>query len=99
MRLEPEVLAGLDKTVQSDQDLGHDIVELPTLDLDYAHFIQAHTNIMAPNIVVSVETKLSVLQRSLRQGDLFWNQQRWNGSPGTNSMPARVHRLYSSCAG
>lgn len=70
VNLAPEVLAGLDRTVQLCRDLGHDVVELATPAFDYDHFIQAHTSILAANIVVSVETKLAALQRSLQDGDL-----------------------------
>lgn len=70
VQLAPDVLTGLDKTIQLCRDLGHDIVELPTPAFDYAHFIQAHTNILASNIVVSVEAKLSTLQRTLENSDL-----------------------------
>lgn len=70
VQLSPEVLDGLDRTIQLCRDLGHEIVELATPAFDYANFIQAHTNILASNIVVSVEAKLSVLQRALDAADL-----------------------------
>lgn len=66
----PEVLAGLEKTVRLCQDLGHEIIDLSTPEFQYGDYIRAHTNILGANIVVSVDTKLALLQRSLQDNDL-----------------------------
>lgn len=70
VEIEPDVLSALEKTIQICKDLGHEIVDLDTPEFDYQSYIKAHTNILASNIVFSVESKLDVIGRSLSMSDL-----------------------------
>lgn len=70
IRLAPEVLAGLEATVAICKDLGHEVIDVQTPAFDYEGFITAHTNILAANIVNSVDAKLLVQKATLRPDDL-----------------------------
>ncbi|MVW72965.1 MULTISPECIES: amidase [unclassified Bordetella] len=67
---DPEVSAALEKTVQICKDLGHEIVDLNIPEFDYQSYIKAHTNVLAGNIVNSVEAKLQASGQTLSTSDL-----------------------------
>lgn len=70
LALAPECLAGLEVTAKLCASLGHDIVEMETPSFDYDGFVDAHAEVLAANIVLSVDARLKLLGRSLREEDL-----------------------------
>lgn len=68
--LAPECLAGVEATAKWCESLGHDVVESAPPDFDYEAFVDAHSDVLAANIVLSVDARLKVLGRELREGDL-----------------------------
>ncbi|MGJ7491514.1 amidase [Variovorax sp. ZT4R33] len=68
--LAPECLAALDATARLCASLGHEIVERETPAFDYEGFVDAHADVLAANIVLSVDSRLKVLGRTLRDDDL-----------------------------
>lgn len=70
IRVAPECAAAVDHTASLLEALGHDVFEARLPAIDYDGFVHAHGSILASNIVVAVDTRLSVLGRALRDGDL-----------------------------
>lgn len=70
MVLAPECVAALEATARLCASLGHEIVEMDTPAFDYDGFVDAHAEVLAANIVVSVDARLKVLGRALRDDDL-----------------------------
>jgi amidase len=68
--LAPECLAALDATARLCASLGHEMVERETPAFDYDGFVDAHADVLAANIVLSVDSRLKVLGRTLRDDDL-----------------------------
>jgi amidase len=68
--LAPECLAALDATARLCESLGHEMVEMDTPAFDYDGFVDAHADVLAANIVLSVDSRLKVLGRTLRDDDL-----------------------------
>ncbi|MDB5998505.1 MAG: Amidase, partial [Rhizobacter sp.] len=61
----------VDVTAKRCEALGHQIIEAtPPADLDYDGFVDAHSQVLAASIVVSVDQRLALLGRSLRPDDL-----------------------------
>ncbi|RAR48260.1 amidase [Paraburkholderia unamae] len=69
--LAPECAAAVDATAQLLRDLGHEVeYRPPPAGLDYEDFVADHIRVLAANIVLSVDARLNVLGRKLRDGDL-----------------------------
>jgi amidase len=69
--LAPECVAAVEHTAQLCASLGHELSDgAPPATLDYEAFIDAHTQVLAANIVLSVDQRLAVLKRNLRDDDL-----------------------------
>lgn len=68
--LAPECLAAVDATAKLCESLGHHVVEMETPAFDYDGFVDAHAEVLAANIVLSVDGHLKALGRSLRDDDL-----------------------------
>ncbi|QGZ56375.1 amidase [Paraburkholderia acidiphila] len=69
--LAPECAAAVDATAQLLRDLGHEVEYLPAPSgLDYESFVADHIRVLAANIVLSVDARLNMLGRRLRDGDL-----------------------------
>lgn len=85
--IDPEVSVALEKTVQLCKDLGHEIIDLSIPEFDYASYIKAHTNVLASNIVNSVETKLAATGRTLSKSDL--EQAIYTGYEHGKTLSAR----------
>ena len=69
--LAPECLQAVNATASLCESLGHELVDAtPPADFDYDGFVGAHADVMAANIVVSVDARLKALGRSLRDHDL-----------------------------
>ncbi|CAN5450006.1 amidase [soil metagenome] len=66
----PECLEALDATVRLCASLGHEMVEMATPDFDYDAFVDAHAEVLAANIVLSVDNRLKALGRGLHDDDL-----------------------------
>jgi amidase len=66
----PECDAAVNHTASLLDALGHDVFEARLPVIDYDGFVQAHGTILASNIVVAVDTRLKVLGRALRDGDI-----------------------------
>lgn len=70
LTLAPECVAGLEATARLCASLGHEIVEMDPPAFDYDGFVDAHADVLAANIVLSVDARLKVLGRALRDDDL-----------------------------
>ena len=71
IELAPECLQAVDATARLCQSLGHEMVDVaPPADFDYDGFVDAHADVLAANIVLSVDARLKVLGRDLRDDDL-----------------------------
>lgn len=66
----PECQAAVDHSAALLSALGHEVFEARLPDIDYDGFVHAHGSILASNIVVAVDTRLGLLGRTLRDGDL-----------------------------
>ncbi|WAI82127.1 MULTISPECIES: amidase [Achromobacter] len=66
----PECLAAVERTARLCRELGHEVVEAPLPDLDYAGFVRAHGTVLATNIVLAVQARLTLRGRDLRDDDL-----------------------------
>lgn len=66
----PECLAAVDATARMCESLGHVVSEAQPPDFDYDAFVDAHSDVLAANVVLSVDARLKVLGRELREGDL-----------------------------
>jgi amidase len=71
IELAPECLQAVNATATLCESLGHEMVDAtPPADFDYDGFVDAHADVLAANIVVSVDARLKVLGRDLRADDL-----------------------------
>jgi amidase len=70
IELAPECLAAVDATARLCESLGHRVEEAALPDFDYDGFVDAHSDVLAANIVLSVDARLKVLGRELCDGDL-----------------------------
>lgn len=70
IELAPECLAGVDATARLCESLGHQVVEASPPEFDYDAFVDAHSDVLAAHIVLSVNARLQVLGRALRDDDL-----------------------------
>ena len=70
IELAPECLAAVDATARLCESLGHEVVEAAPPDFEYDAFVDAHSDVLAANIVLSVNARLQVLGRELRDDDL-----------------------------
>lgn len=71
VELAAECLAAVDATARLCRSLGHEMVDgAPPADFDYEGFVDAHADVLAANIVLSVDARLKVLGRNLRDDDL-----------------------------
>lgn len=66
----PEVAAAVERTASLCRDLGHEVVDLPLPDIDFAAFMRTHGTILATYIVMTVDTQLKALKRPLADDDL-----------------------------
>lgn len=66
----PECDAAVNHTAGLLSALRHEVFETALPDIDYDGFVRAHGSILAANIVVSVDNRLNVLGRALRDDDL-----------------------------
>lgn len=66
----PECDAAVTHTASLLTALRHEVFEASLPDIDYDGFVQAHGSILASNIVVSVDARLKLLGRGLRDDDL-----------------------------
>ncbi len=66
----PECDAAVHHTATLLTSSGHEVFEAALPDIDYGGFVEAHGSILASNIVVSVDARLKVLGRALREDDL-----------------------------
>lgn len=65
-----EPMAALERAVQLCREMGHELVDVATPDLDYDGFIKAITEVMAANIKLASDARLAVLGRALQPDDL-----------------------------
>lgn len=70
IELAPECRAGVDATARLCESLGHQVVEASPPEFDYDAFVDAHSDVLAAHIVLSVNARLQVLGRPLRDDDL-----------------------------
>lgn len=66
----PECLAAVDRTARLCRELGHEVIDAPLPELDYAGFVRAHGTVLATNIVLAVQARLTLRGRDLRDDDL-----------------------------
>ena len=66
----PECVAAVERAAALCRELGHEVVEGTPPDIEYDAFVQAHANVLAGNIVLSVDTRLGLTGQPLRDGDL-----------------------------
>lgn len=66
----PEVHQAVEHSVKLLRELGHTVIESEPPVIDYSGFVTAHLNILAANIVLSVDTRLALTGKTLQQNDL-----------------------------
>ena len=66
----PECLDAVEYAASLCAALGHTVIEVSPPPLDYSRFFRSHVNVLASNIVASVNAKLAASGRELAQGDL-----------------------------
>ena len=66
----PECLLAVDHAVSLCKALGHQVIDTPLPEMDFEAFRIAHTNVLAANVVISVDAKLALLKRALADDDL-----------------------------
>src|SRR6218665_2009524 len=67
----PERVEGVGASAGVCGAVGHEVMDgAPPADFDYAGFVEAHTDVLGVNIVLSVDARLQMLGRSLRPTDL-----------------------------
>lgn len=66
----PECVAAVERAAELCRELGHEVVDGTPPDIDYDAFVLAHANVLAGNIVLSVDTRLGLTGQALRDDDL-----------------------------
>ncbi|SDR43677.1 amidase [Burkholderia orbicola] len=66
----PECVAAVEHTARLCEELGHQVVVCAPPDISYDAFVLAHANVLASNIVLSVDTKLAQTGQPLGGDDL-----------------------------
>ncbi|WP_417224193.1 amidase [Achromobacter spanius] len=66
----PECLAAVERPARLCRELGHEVIDAPLPELDYAGFVRAHGTVLATNIVLAVQARLTLRGRDLRDDDL-----------------------------
>ncbi len=66
----PECIAAVERAAELCRALGHEVVDGAPPDSDYEAFVLAHANVLAGNIVVSVDTRLGLTGQPVRDDDL-----------------------------
>lgn len=66
----PECVAAAERTAELLASLGHEVVDSAPPDIDYQAFVTAHANVLAANIVISVEARLGLTGKALGDQDL-----------------------------
>ncbi|MFD4841404.1 amidase [Achromobacter sp. NPDC058515] len=65
-----ECVAAVERAAALCRELGHEVVDGAPPDIDYEAFVLAHANVLAGNIVLSVDTRLGLTGQALRDDDL-----------------------------
>jgi amidase len=66
----PECVAAVERAAALCRDLGHEVVDSAPPDIEYDAFVLAHANVLAGNIVLTVDTRLGLTGQALRDDDL-----------------------------
>lgn len=66
----PECIAAVERAAALCRELGHEVVDGTPPDIEYDAFVQAHANVLAGNIVLSVDTRLGLTGQPLADDDL-----------------------------
>lgn len=66
----PECVAAVERAAALCRELGHEVVDGTPPDIEYDAFVQAHANVLAGNIVLSVDTRLGLTGQPLNDDDL-----------------------------
>jgi len=66
----PECVAAVDRIAKLLAEQGHEVIDSTPPDIDYQAFVTAHANVLAANIVLSVETRLALTGAKLGDNDL-----------------------------
>jgi len=66
----PECVAAVERAAALCRELGHEVVDGTPPDIEYDAFVQAHANVLAGNIVLSVDTRLGLTGQPLNDADL-----------------------------
>jgi len=66
----PECVAAVERAAALCRELGHEVVDGTPPDIEYDAFVQAHANVLAGNIVLSVDTRLGLTGQPLHDDDL-----------------------------
>ncbi|KNE25769.1 amidase [Achromobacter spanius] len=66
----PECVAAVERAAALCRELGHEVVDGTPPDIEYDAFVQAHANVLAGNIVLSVDTRLGLTGQPLADDDL-----------------------------
>ncbi|ABM56102.1 Amidase [Verminephrobacter eiseniae EF01-2] len=95
----PECVEAVDATADLCRALGHEVIDgAPPADFDYAGFVEAHTDVLGVNIVLSVDARLQMLGRSLRPTDLepsIMDGYAQGRSISAARYAAAIHRFHS----
>ncbi|OZI29829.1 amidase [Bordetella genomosp. 10] len=66
----PECVAAVDRVAALLRAAGHEVVDSAPPEIDYDALVLAHANVLASNIVVSVDTRLGLTGKALADDDL-----------------------------
>jgi amidase len=66
----PECVAAVERAAALCRELGHEVVDGTPPDIEYDAFVLAHANVLAGNIVLSVDTRLGLTGQALGDDDL-----------------------------
>lgn len=66
----PECVAAVERAAMLCRELGHEVIDSAPPDIEYEAFVLAHANVLASNIVLSVDTRLGMTGQALRDDDL-----------------------------
>jgi amidase len=95
----PECEAAVEHTVRLCEELGHQIVDCAPPDISYDALVLAHANILAANIVLSVDTKVAQTGRPVRDGDLeptIHQGYEYGKSLGAAQYIEAINRLHAT---